>query len=335
MHLERKALYNLLRLNWLNDPSLDVEPWQVADYRQMTNAALLDKLRACGINLDQDTFPALTQDCESPEEFADSLLSEDMSIATQDQIYLLIFEMWRRFLPDTLCLSIFCDELDHQINLYDAGELEREESLQDVLDALGNILDENSDQGIDPVTALESIGASCANDLESFLYDYISEQIDDGNLSYASDLIDTFYDYISDVVWFDFLRARTIYARDWEAAHAIIMQIRQETKDEPNLELNLEILSMLSLGGKLPLVKAIVNESIPLLEVEEDFQDILTLCEDFFRCADNEEMEKAIEKILQKRKDISLEKPINQRDQDIALLQQLLKQADSPHSSAN
>lgn len=335
MQLERKALYNLLRMNWLCDSSLDVEPWQVEDYRQLSDDLLFERLKLLGINLNVNTFQALSQDTDSPEEFTDSILSDEMSISSQDQIYLLIFEIWRRFLPDTLCLSVFCDELDYKINLYDTCELKSDESLQDTLDCLSNILDENVDQGIDPVAALESISASCANDIESFLYDYICDQIDSDNLPYATDLIDTFYDYVTEVNWFDFLRARTIYSTDWEGSHEIISQIRIETRNAPDLELNLEMLSLLSLGGKPHVFASIVAESISLLNVEEDFQDLLTLCEDFFRCADNEDEEKSVEKILQKRKEIDPEREINKQDQDIHLLLTFFKQADSHQSSAS
>ena len=45
MHIDRKALYNLLRLNWLRDPSLDVEPWQVEDYRHLELETLYERLQ--------------------------------------------------------------------------------------------------------------------------------------------------------------------------------------------------------------------------------------------------------------------------------------------------
>ena len=36
MQIERRALYNLMRMNWQIDPSLPAEPWQVEDYRVFT-----------------------------------------------------------------------------------------------------------------------------------------------------------------------------------------------------------------------------------------------------------------------------------------------------------
>ena len=35
MDAERRALYNSLRMHWLLDPNMAVEPWQVEDYRSM------------------------------------------------------------------------------------------------------------------------------------------------------------------------------------------------------------------------------------------------------------------------------------------------------------
>ncbi len=51
---------------------------------------------------------------------------------------------------ERLCLSVFCDELDHQINLYDSGEIERPEAIPDVLANLQEVLDENTDRVVIP-----------------------------------------------------------------------------------------------------------------------------------------------------------------------------------------
>ena len=48
-----------------------------------------------------------------------------------------------------------------------------------------HILDENVDEGVPPEQALQLISTYCANDIETFLYDFISEQIDEDNETYA------------------------------------------------------------------------------------------------------------------------------------------------------
>ena len=130
-------------------------------------------------------------------------------------------------------MSVFCDELDHQIHQYDAEHLSSAESIQDAVANLQVVLDENTDQGADPIEIFESISNACANDIESFLYDYISDQIESDNPSYALDLLDGFNDYVKDVKWFEFLRARYIAHADQAAANEFIPQLIQDAVASP------------------------------------------------------------------------------------------------------
>ena len=41
------------------------------------------------------------------------------------------------------------------------------------------------DEGLPPEQAFQLISPYCANDIETFLYDFIAEQIDEDNESYA------------------------------------------------------------------------------------------------------------------------------------------------------
>ncbi len=58
------------------------------------------------------------------------------------------------------------------------------------------------------------VSDGCANGLETFLYDFVSDQLDEGMVSYAAELVDGFYQYVSDTKWFDFLRARIAVETD-------------------------------------------------------------------------------------------------------------------------
>ena len=121
MQMQRHALYNLLRMNWKEHKDLDVEPWQVEDYRKLSLEALFKRLSDLSISLDRVSFLAFADDLDTPEDFADSLNDEsDNDPMVQDQIYLLIFELWRRLIPEKQSLSIFCDELDRRIEMYDS-----------------------------------------------------------------------------------------------------------------------------------------------------------------------------------------------------------------------
>lgn len=311
MVTDRRALYNLLRMNWLRDPSIAVEPWQVADYRAMPLEALFQQLRDASLPMDRVGFQSLADEFDSPEELADQLTMETANTAAdQDKIYLIIFELWRRLIPEKLCLSIFCDELDHQIDLFDNDKIDNPEELQDVLANLAVILDENTDHGEDPKEVFESISSRCANDLESFLYDFIAEQIDESNESYAAELIDDFYPYISDAKWFEFLKIRLISSVNMAKANLLIRQLMYQIT-EPDPQFNLEVLSFLVQGGDRELFTALVKHTLPQLTVEEEFKELLVICADYFQRLDLDSKESAVRNILSKRSHTPLEQPIN------------------------
>lgn len=325
MQIERRALYNALRMNWLLDPTLAVETWQVTDYRSLTLEELLNMLKDHDILLTKGEFIALSDDVDTPEDLTEELVDElELSLEIQDQIYLIIFEVWRRIVPQKRCLSIFCDELDHQIYLYDLEKIDQIEPLEDAIANLLVILDENVDQGEEPKEIFKVIGANCANDIENFLHDFIAEQIDNDNDSYAVELLEGFDQYIENNRWFDFFKARVLAHANPIKANARIRSILEETDTDPSLELNLEMLSFMVQAGDNESFLRLVNLSIPLLESEEDFQDLLAICSDYYLCLDLEEQEKRVEKLLASRKNKKLDAPFAKKDPQAAELLAIL-----------
>jgi len=326
MQIERRALYNLLRMNWLQDPFIEAEPWQIEDYREMSYKAIFDRLKEKNVNLDRPSFLALAENHDTPEDLTDELLDNMyLDIEIQDQIYLLVFELWRRLITEKPCLSIFCDELDHQIHLYDTSTSQNTEAIQDVLANFQVVLDENADQGVNPRQVFISISAGCANDIESFLYDFIAQQIDNRNDSYAAELLDGFYNYMTDEKWFDFLRARLQASTDIAGSNQLIRQIVQNTSKEPDLEFNLEILSFLVQGGEKEIFVNLVKKTIALIIVEEDLQDLLLICADFYHCLDYDHEELAIQKILKERSNNKPEETIDRKDPHFAELLKVMR----------
>lgn len=315
MEIGRRALYNLIRMNWERDRTLAVEDWQVEDYRSLSLNVLFERLSEFDIQLDRSSFIAFAESVDSPEDLADHIIDDDeLEPEEQDQIYLIVFELWRRLVKDTLCLSVFCDELDHQINEYDQGKLTSLEPLQDALANLQEILDENTDEGVEPHAVFHSVIGSCANDLQSFLFDFISDQIDEGNRDYAGDLIDGFTDYVLDNRWLEFLRARLVGSVDWEASLATIRSILGDNESDPDLELNLEILSFLADGGESSFFLEVVQSSIRLLAVEEDLIDLLNIAIDFCDCLDLQEEKRAVQALKVTRRAIPADEPVQGDD---------------------
>jgi hypothetical protein len=67
MQIERRALYNSLRMNWVMDPTLEVEPWQVEDYRSLPIDTIFERIEEKNIPLDKETFLALAENVDTPE----------------------------------------------------------------------------------------------------------------------------------------------------------------------------------------------------------------------------------------------------------------------------
>lgn len=324
--IERRALYNLLRMNWLNEPSLAVESWQVEDYRDLPLSSLFDRLAKTNIQLDRTSFIAYADECDSPEDLTDHLIGDrDLESTDEDRIYLVIFELWRRLMSEKPSISILCNELDHQIFLYDSENLENPLALHDSLMQFVQILDENVDEGIPPHQALKLIATYCANDIETFLYDFISELIDEGNESYAHELLDSFNTYLANNKWFNLLRIRLCGHAHSKITQKLTAQIIEEHLSENDLDFNLELLALLSELGDYNLFCLIAKQTLSLTEQEEDFQDMLSIAIDCFHRLDQEHEAAIFQSILDRRATQSSTQPINHQDPDLITFVQHLK----------
>lgn len=306
--MESRALYNSLRMNWLLDPAgmASMEAWQVEDYRPLSLEDLFKRLKARNIDLDKPLFFKLAEECDTPEDLA-SLLVESDDRKIYDPIYLLLFEIWRRLVPEKQSFSVFCDELDHQIYLYDSGQAETSEGIEDTLANLKMILEENVDNGADPHELFSFVVNGCANDLEAFLYDFIQIQIDFQNEAYAQELADFFLQYVADSKWFLFLKAKALYANDREASLEIIDTLMKARNKDPDVEFNLELMEFLTKGGDEKTFKTIAKKTLSLLELEEDFIDFALICAKFFHFSDNDSKENAVQRLLKGRQTKDLE----------------------------
>ncbi len=314
MKFQDKALYNLLRMNWLENPSLEVKPWQVEDYRKFTAEELFTKLQALGLNLSQKNFSAYAENCDSPEELAECLWIRDEDLEGYDKSYLLIFELWRRLFPDKQSLSIFCDELDYRI------EKQNADKIQESLTELEDILDENADQGENPQKVFKMVSSFCAHELEDFLYDFIAEHIRSENELYASELLDGFYEFMTKKHWFDLLRAELFIVTDVEKSNGLIRSLLEELHDDPDFELLLEIGMVLIRQGEPDLFAETVAQARSLLKTEEDFQELLAVVADYYHFLDQEEEEKKVLAIIEKRAKRDLAKSFSGSDPDLSCL---------------
>ena len=57
---------------------------------------------------------------------------------------------------------------------------------------------------------------------------------------------------------------------------------------------------------------------LSFVKTEEDFQDLLALCTDYYHCLDRDEEELKISKMLQDRSEKALEEEFDPRDPDVS-----------------
>ncbi len=287
--MTRKALYNSLRMSWLQDSTLSLKEWQVEDLRTLSLGELFTRLASYNIRLDRLAFVTYADQFETPEELAESIVGEDIDSEAYDHIYLLVFELWRRLVPEKLSLSLLCDELDYQIFLYDTGALERLEPLQDALEKITVILEENKESGLSPEELFEAVNEECANDIALFLYDYSSMLLDEAEYEYAKDLIEKFYFYIQDKKWFDFLRVQIVFREDIELAHTLLQECIERNKEHPDMQLSLDILHFMIENGEYTLFVKTAKQLFPLIKEEEDICEFFGLFCEFFSLTGQEE----------------------------------------------
>jgi hypothetical protein len=222
MTYQGRALYNLLQMNLKSNPSLEVETWQVEDYRALSEEDLFQRLEGLDIFIDRDNFLLYVEECDSPEDLADCLYLEE-DYEKHEKVFLAVFELWRRLVPHKQSLSIFVDEFDHLIERYEEGETECEEDLQGSIESFQAILDDNVDEGGEAREGYHFFSAYSCHDLEVFIFEYIAHQIDAENRLYANELLDGFYAYVDNRRWFDLLKARLVYAADHQ--HRLKVQV--------------------------------------------------------------------------------------------------------------
>lgn len=292
--LHVKALYNLIRIHEAEEPGHSHPSWATEDLRALSLDALWERLGRGGVVLDRETMAQYVEECDTPEQLAELILPEEKEAEWLDQHYLLLFELWRRLFPEKQSISLFCDELDHRIALYDAEAPGQEELIQDALANLQEILEENADTGADPQEVFQAVCQYSAHDLELFLFDRISEVLDEENFVYASELLDGFSRFVMDEYGFLFLRIRWLMQSDPKEADLLLAGL---LKKELSSALLLEMLRFLSGRGDRALFLDAALKALPLLEDEEELQEVLGYASDYYRRLDQEEKEKEVQKL--------------------------------------
>lgn len=292
-----RAPYNLLVKKHTEDPSIRVQPWQVANYREMETNDLFEELSSLGIQMNSRSFDKMAEEFESPEELFHHISEEEEE--ENGQIYLILFELWRRLLSHYETISIFCDELDHQIQLYEKDPLSNEELLQTLFFELGDIIDDNVDAGQKPKTVLNHIKAHLACNLENSLNHFIDDQIERGNHTIASELISHFSEYLADNLWFDLHKIKLLEGAPLDHATSMMARFLEKLSEKPDISIYFAFLRHLIQIGDQDLFKSTVNELFNSIKSEEEFLELLHILFDFYNLNDFEKEKKIIQELIQ------------------------------------
>ncbi len=309
--MEKRAQLNLLRMNWERDDAVEAEEWQVENYRAWSTEELFKALP-----FSESEFYEQAEQANDPEEMAADL---------GEHLYLIIFELWRRLLPEEKTLSIFCDELDHQISAYNRNPDEATEGLTDQLAYLVELLDEALDEGLEPEKALATITPFLASDLRSFLYDFIADEIDIENRAYATELLEDFFPFFCDDPWFYFLQLRLLYVGDPDHADEQMHPFIEELKESDDQDLKLEVLAFLSASAAREFFIELASQTIQTLKTEEELQEVLEHCIHYYRCLDFDNQQAVLEALLSTRKGVSPDTPLNKQDPILTDVKDLLQ----------
>ena len=244
MEVRGRALYNLLALTG----SKEADPWQVENYREIKEEELFKRLSALHISIDLSSLVRLSHKCDSPEDLLELILSKDAKQKEAEQIYLLIFELWRRHVGEKRSLSIFCDELDCLMERYDRGE-DVVEDLFEHFEDLGQMMEESIDEESGPLEVMEYICSYLAHDVDGFLYDYIQDLMESENNEEAALLIDLFKRFSHKRRYFEFLRIQLLITEDAFDPERMIQRFADELVEAKDVDLALEFLSYLQGRG--------------------------------------------------------------------------------------
>lgn len=279
MVLSRKALYNLLRLAQADGIELPgVQGWELEDHSQLDQEALFKRLLSLGIKLDPSSFAAFAASVKSPEELADVVVPDEADDELHDHAYLILFELWRRLLPDRRPHSIFCNELDELMSSWYAEDEGSNARAQGAISLLQTVLQDADDAGMDPETLFAMIAEGCGNNLAGFLYDFGRAQLedDDGDPRLAREIVDFYQNIVPEPRWMEMLQSAIL---DQEGHEETASQLRHslaaKLTEDWSLQIALELITDLMGAGELVTALQLIELGLHRAQCNQEAADIL------------------------------------------------------------
>ncbi len=267
MHdMATKAIYNniLFQSQHAHDEKASKanEEWQSRNWRNSTTESLFSELHSLGIHLDKPLFLAWARESDSPEDLLLLLApdeSEEEGLMSSDQLdhlYLLLFELWRRFLPERRCLSIIADDIDHAIYEYDSLQFEDDEKsrvllshkllgyfseyvriLQITLDQLHD-MDEGQSEELQAIqkegfSSLEHAIFSMSlpffvHDIRRFIFDFTLEELNHETYHDFAPIVESIAPFITPQDWGVCMKAHVVWYEDEERSSILAREASKQ-----------------------------------------------------------------------------------------------------------
>lgn len=299
MDFQGRAFYNLLRFNSIEDPaSRHYEKWQIEDYRSLSDSQIFSRLHSSSIDLDIDSFQHLASNFDSPEALSEYLIPDELEAEYSDRVYLCLFELWRRFKKDCRSLSIFADELDQWMQVYDGQKEDIDDIVYSYLFELENFLDEEADQGNDPKNVFSIISSYFAHDIENFIYDFVYDLLEKESLTSASEIIDAFLPYVKRTVWFEFLKLKMFSKQDLEQFPSLTHRFSEKVLELKDVELLLEVLDLLIETSMADQFLVLFTESLKFVTTYGMLQEFLIILKEFYESIEDHQKSVQVELII-------------------------------------
>lgn len=267
MEFNGRGFYNTL----LFSSSEIKEKWQIEDYKKLSIDQLLQRLVKENIHVTESSLKEYMQNAESPEDLTDILCPEDEGTESFEKSYLVIFELWKRLMPKKETLSIFCDKLDHLIQAYDEGSQVADELVK-ALNDLMKIFEDLCAGGLSQKEAYDLFSSYLAQDLETFIYDFLCDLIEAGEKTLAFDLIFGFYDFLHDKPALDLLKTTINLIENPEDSEGVFLNTIEKIFEKKRHNLILDAIYFTHDNGFISLSKQIALELLTKVKGDEKLE---------------------------------------------------------------
>ncbi|MGR3952256.1 MAG: hypothetical protein QRY74_05115 [Chlamydia sp.] len=267
MHdMATKAIYNNISFHSQNpsernlDSTAAYQEWMFRNWRIIPLEMLFRELNDLGIHLDKSLFLSWAYDSDSPEDLLLLLApeeSEELEEENQDDldhIYLILFELWRRFLPERRSISIVADDIDCAIVEYNALDIEIHDpiratfiqrvigliaeyvrALQLGLDHIQEHANDETDKAIQEA-GVSSIGHAIfsmtqpffVHEIGRFIFDFILEELNEDTQHEMRLVVDGLRSFIIPPSWGVCMEAHILAYENEERAVSIAKEVLKQ-----------------------------------------------------------------------------------------------------------